>query len=140
MANDYGLSNFNPNTGLLGFGQMAVPQLSQAQLAGLLGSFPAPQGQYNQAMPQGMFEPTKGQIDPYYNLRVMQGLENNPNFSWLKGLNLAPMKMTGWEGLLDPASYPQPTMPPSMMDQLGTTMSRGGVGPSAAGKLLSKIF
>lgn len=135
MANDYGLSNFNPNTGLLGFGQMAVPQLSQAQLAGLLGSFPAPQGQYGQAMPQGEFKPTKGQIDPYYNLRMIQGLENNPNFSWLKGLNLAPMKMTGWEGLLDPAAYPMPALPESQGQRVGKMLS-----PSAAGSLLKKLF
>ena len=82
--------------GLQSFGGMPLGLLSQAQLGQLQSSYQPNQGQYNQALPADYkpLNPKPGDTyDPYYNLRMMMpGLLNNPNFSWLKSMDLQPMQ------------------------------------------------
>lgn len=72
------------------FGNISYGLLSPETLAGMV--YKPTSGVYGQQMtsPAPALKPGDT-FDPYYNLRNIPGLLNNPNFSWLSGFNAAPM-------------------------------------------------
>ena len=103
--------------GLLSFGPMNYGLLSPTQLGQLQSSYQPNQGQYNQALPADYkpLNPQPGdEYDPYYNLRMMMpGLLSNPNFSWLKSMNLQPMQGLLIQQPINSANDPGPAQPES---------------------------
>ncbi len=94
-----------------GFGNIGYGLLSPEVLAGM--AYKAPTGTYGQALsaPAPALSPGDS-FDPYYNLRNIPGLLNNPNFSWLSGFNTAPMANIKMPEPLDPTKYKSAGIPP----------------------------
>lgn len=114
--------------GLQSFGGMPLGLLSQSQLGQLQSSWMPNQGQYGQALPADYkpLNPKPGDAyDPYYNLRMMMpGLLNNPNFSWMKSMNLQPMEGLLMPQMINSANYPGPAQPESPLDNAKQAFGR----------------
>jgi hypothetical protein len=116
MANDFGLLNAAPPSGLQGFGNVNYGLLAPETVAQLQQPRNFPGGTYGQALPADFARsaPKPGDYyDPYYNLRNIPGLLDNPNFSWLKQLDTGPMNIA---------------LPAQVVPGTETGKSKGGLG------------